>query len=120
MPNFALLCYEVEGAGPQPPSPDWQALWDSYVALEEEAKAAGVLIDSQPFAHSSTAITVATRDGALTESPGPAERSGAQLTGYYLLSCESQAEAVRWAAKIPAASTGFVEVRPVIDGPDGA
>ena len=118
MPKFALLIYEDEDAGPKPPSAEWLALWNAYVALDEEAKACGVLVDSQPFAHSSEAVTVALRGGQLNEMPGVAERATTQLTGYYLLSCESQAEAIRWAAKIPAAATGRVEVRRVIDGPD--
>lgn len=120
MPKFILLIYEDEGAGPKPPSPEWQALWDAYVRLDEEAKAAGVLIDSQPFAASATATTVSVSGGRLKEVPGPAEKTAAQLTGYYLLQCGSQAEAVRWAMRVPAASTGRVEVRAIVEGPEGA
>ena len=51
-------------------------------------------------------------------SPAGAERvaeAKQQLGGYYLLECESMDEALRWAAKIPAARSGSVEVREVMD-----
>ena len=37
------------------------------------------------------------------------------LTGFYLLECADLDEAVRWAAQIPAAWTGQVELRPVLE-----
>ncbi len=120
MPKFILLIYEDEAAGPKPPSPEWQALWDAYVRLDEEAKAAGVLVDSQPFAASATATTVSIRAGGLEEAPGPAEKSASQLTGYYLVQCDSEVEAIGWAAKVPAARTGRVEVRAIVEGPEAA
>lgn len=118
MPKFALLCYEDEDAGPKPPSPEWQALWDAYVRLDEEAKAAGVLVDSQPLAPSSTAMTVSVRDGRTEESLGLAQPTPLVLTGYYLLQVDDQAEALAWARKIPAVRTGRVEVRRIVDGPE--
>jgi hypothetical protein len=48
-----------------------------------------------------------------------------QLGGYYLLECKDLDEALSWAARIPEASFGAVEVRPVMDydamrAPEGA
>ena len=117
MPKFALLVYEKEAAVPQPPSPEWEELWNAYVRLDAEAKAAGVLIDSQPFGPTSEAVTVRVRDGKQVLASGPAERTATQLGGYYLLECEDEAEALAWAARIPGAKTGAVEVRRIVDGP---
>lgn|GEM_PF-2072155 len=120
MPKFILLIYEDERATPHPPSPEWQELWDAYVRLDEEARAAGVLLDSQPFAPAATAVTLS-RDGSRTvETPGPAHTAELQLTGYYLVSCAGFAEAVGWARKIPALREGRVEVRRILDGPEDA
>ena len=37
------------------------------------------------------------------------------LTGYFLINVESFETAIDWAARIPNARTGSVEVRPVMD-----
>jgi len=37
------------------------------------------------------------------------------LPGYFLIEVESLAAAITWAARIPNARTGSVEVRPVMD-----
>ena len=117
MPKFVLLIYDDETAGPQPSSEEWQALWDEYVRLDETAKAAGVLLDSQPFGPTNSAVTLRVRGGLAATVTGPAENTKSQLGGYYLLECRDQAEALQWAAKIPAAATGSIEVRPLIEGP---
>ncbi|MCZ6889410.1 MAG: YciI family protein, partial [Gammaproteobacteria bacterium] len=38
-----------------------------------------------------------------------------QLGGYYILDCANLDEALGYAAKIPAASHGSIEVRPIMD-----
>jgi hypothetical protein len=40
---------------------------------------------------------------------------GEFLTGYFLIEVESSEAAIDWAARIPNARTGSVEVRPVMD-----
>ena len=76
-----------------------------------------MLIDSQPFAPTSTATTVRVRGASASHATGPAESTGTQLGGYYLLECSDEAEALAWAARIPGARTGAVEVRPIAEGP---
>jgi hypothetical protein len=46
---------------------------------------------------------------------GPFAETKEQLGGYYLIQCENLDEAIQWAAKIPAARDGCVEVRPVVE-----
>ena len=117
MPKFILLVYDDETAGPDPASAEMQELWDAYVRLDEEARAAGVLVDSQPIAPTSEAVTLRIREGHPTQAAGPAEKTATQLGGYYLLQCRDHAEALRWAARIPGVNTGAVEVRRIIEGP---
>jgi hypothetical protein len=96
-----------------------EALWEAYVALDEEATASGVLLDSQPFASASTATAVSVRGGGVVRRAGPTWSTARQLTGYYLVECEDESEAEVWALKIPAVSTGEVEIRRIMDGPAG-
>ena len=63
----------------------------------------------------SAATTVRVRDGERVLSDGPFAETKEQLGGYYLLECDSLDEAIDWAAKIPGAATGSVEVRPVMN-----
>jgi len=75
---------------------------------------AGVLIDCAPLQPASSATTVRVRDGQTILTDGPAAELREQFGGYTLVECADLDEALRWAATIPAASTGWVEVRPVI------
>jgi len=44
---------------------------------------------------------------------GPFAETKEQLGGYYLLNCKDLDEAIKWAAKIPGAKYGSIEVRPI-------
>lgn len=47
---------------------------------------------------------------------GPFAETHEQLGGYFILECKDLDEAVSWAAKIPAAKDGSIEVRPIWSG----
>jgi hypothetical protein len=85
----------------------------AYGAFGEEA--ADVILGGEGLEPSSSATTVRVRDGERVLSDGPFAETKEQLGGFYLLECDSLDEAIDWAAKIPGASTGSVEVRPVMN-----
>jgi hypothetical protein len=62
----------------------------------------------------STATTVRAVDGKPVVTDGPFAETKEQLGGYYIVDVGSIDEALAWAAKIPGASHGSVEVRPVM------
>ena len=66
----------------------------------------------QPIA---TATTVRVRDGERMLTDGPYAETKEQLGGYYLLECKDLDDALDWAAQIPEAKTGAIEVRPIMD-----
>ena len=90
-------------------------LMTDYGAFGQEAQAAGVLLGGEGLQPTSTATTVRVRDGETLFTDGPFAETREQLGGYYLLECADLDEATRWAAKIPDAAHGTVEVRPVMD-----
>ena len=55
------------------------------------------------------------RDGETVTSDGPFAETREQLGGYYLLDCRDLDDAICWAARIPGAQQGSIEVRPVMD-----
>jgi hypothetical protein len=88
---------------------------DAYWALDNEATEKGVFLGSAGLYPTETARTLRIRDDEQTVTDGPFAETKEQLGGFYLLECDSIDEALEWAAKIPAARTGSVEVRPVMD-----
>ena len=54
------------------------------------------------------------RDGEQVVTDGPFAETKEQLGGYYLIEVDSVDEAIEWAAKIPSAQLGSIEVRPVV------
>ena len=63
-----------------------------------------------------TATSIRTdASGAFTVTDGPFLETKEALGGYYLIDAESLDEAIEWAAKIPSARDGKIEIRPVVD-----
>ena len=113
--QYLLTIYMDESAaGDATPEQRTQTM-EAYNALTEELKQAGVFLGGEGLQPTSTATTVRVRDGEPLLTDGPFAETREQLGGYYLLDCPDLDDAVRWAAKIPGAATGSVEVRPVMD-----
>ena len=62
-----------------------------------------------------SATTVRVRDGERLLTDGPFAETREALGGFYTVECKDLDEAISWAAKIPGAANGSVEVRPVMD-----
>jgi hypothetical protein len=54
------------------------------------------------------------RDGKTLTTDGPFAETKKQLGGYYLIEADSLDQALEWAAKIPSARFGKIEVCPVM------
>jgi hypothetical protein len=117
MPQYAALIYEQD-------DPDWstldtpekQQMMSEYGAFG--ATAAAVMRGGAALFPTTSATTVRVeggKGGTVLTSDGPFAESKEVLTGFYVLECADLDDAVRWASQIPAAWTGKVEVRPVIE-----
>ena len=91
------------------------AVMAAYEAFGREVHESGVFVAGEGLELTSSATTVRVRDGERVLSDGPYAETKEQLGGFYLLECGSLDEAIDWAAKIPGAASGSVEVRPVMD-----
>jgi hypothetical protein len=85
--------------------------YDRYRTFGEEATKAGVAIGGAELGSTRDATTVRIRDGETLVTDGPYAEVKEALGGYYLLECASLDEALDWAARIPGAEHGAVEVR---------
>jgi hypothetical protein len=109
MMKYMLLIYANASEAPKP-TPEVQQAW---YAFAEEAKAAGVLLSNNGLAPVADATTIRIREGKTLIADGPFAETHEQLGGYFLLNCKDLDEAIGWAAKIPAAKHGSIEIRPL-------
>ena len=86
-----------------------------YGKFTEELAAAGAMVHAARLRPVATATTVRVRDGKLSTTDGPFAETKEQLGGYYIVEAANLDEAIAWAQKIPTASYGSIEVRPVWD-----
>ncbi len=99
-----------------------EAVYARYRAFSDDAGKAGVVVGGAELASTRDATTVRVRDGESLVTDGPYAEVKEALGGYFLFECASMDEAVEYAARIPGAEHGAVEVRPVYVDPnaDGA
>lgn len=111
--QYMFLIYSAEASGPEPGTPEFQAMIDRYHAFTSEVREAGIFEAGAPLADVSTATTVRVRNGSTETTDGPFAETKEVPGGYYILDCRDLDEALAHAAKIPTAAYGSVEVRPV-------
>jgi hypothetical protein len=98
--------------------PERDAAYEQYGEFAEAARAAGVLVGGEELASTASATTVRVRDNHRLVTAGPYAEVKEALGGFFILDCASFDDALDWAARIPAAEHGAVEVRPVHVDPE--
>ena len=109
--KYMALIYADRSRWEQLSSEAREAVYDRYREFGAEATEAGVAIGGAELGPMRDATTVRVRDGETLVTDGPYAEVKEALGGYYLFECESLDEALDWAAKIPGAGHGAVEVR---------
>ena len=108
--QYMALIYSAEGLEAQY---DGDLMAD-YYAFGEAAKAAGVMVTGDALMPTAQASSLTVRDGKTAVTDGPFAETKEALGGYYLLECSDLDQAIHWAAQIPTAKYGTIEVRPVM------
>ena len=111
--QYLALIYGDESVWESMSPADRDAAYAQYGAFAAEAQAAGVMTGGEELGPSSTATTVRVRGDETLVTDGPFAELKEALGGYFVLECGSIEDACTWAAKIPGASHGAVEVRPL-------
>jgi hypothetical protein len=123
MPRYAALIYGADETPENTTPEQWAATMAEYEDFSAAAGAAGVIVGGEALQHTSTATTVHVKGGAkggeVVLADGPFAETKEVLGGFFLLECADLDEAIRWAAQIPGAWHGRIEVRPVIDFGEG-
>jgi hypothetical protein len=112
--KYLYLLYADESKMAAPDSPQMQQQEEAFGRYYQEISSRGLFKGGDPVKPSSTATTVRVRDGATRTSSGPFLSGKEQVIGFYVIDAKSQEEAVAYAAKVPSAAVGAIEVRPIV------
>ena len=114
MKYMLLICTSPELGEPVPGSPEWDAYGAEYFKFDDEVRKKGVHVAGDALQDTDTATTVRVRDGKIGTTDGPFAETKEILGGYYILDCKDLDEAIAYAAKIPGARYGAIEIRPIM------
>lgn len=116
--KYLLLIYGAEAHEAQMSEAEMGELFGRYGAFSHELVEAGAMVAGEALEPTQQARSVRVRNGATMVSDGPFAETVEQLGGFYLVEAATPEEAIAWAAKIPSAEYGTVEVRPVMSLPE--
>ena len=113
--KYMLLIYDNEK--------NWQGaskaaqgeMMTEYRKFTNEIKESGNFLGGEALQPIATATTVRVREGKRLQTDGPFAETKEQLGGYYLLEAANLDEALEWAARVPSARHGAIEVRPLVE-----
>lgn len=118
--KYLALIYTDESVWDTFTEAERSTAYADYMAFGTEAREAGVNVGGDELGPTRSATTVRIREGETLVTDGPYAEVKEALGGYYLLECGSMDEALDWAAKIPGAAHGAVEVRPIHESDDNS
>ena len=112
--QYLLLIYTPEAVEQAMSPAEQEAYMNGYFQFTRDVETAKVLVGGEALQSVATATTVRVRDGKTVITDGPFAETKEQLGGYYLLECANLDQAIEWAARIPGAAHGSIEVRPIM------
>lgn len=112
--KYITLLYAAEGQSPEYGSPEWEPFMERWNKFHGILAENGIEFSGEPLQDSSTATRVRVRKDKTETMDGPFAETKEQLGGFYVLDCKDLDEAIKYAAMIPMAEYGTIEVRPVM------
>jgi hypothetical protein len=116
--KYALLIYAAEKDWAEKSKEEQGRIYNEYWAYSVELKKSGKMVSCEPLDPTSTATTIRVRDGKTVPTDGPFADTKEQLGGIYVVEVKDLDEAMAWAARIPDARTGCIEIRPLMNVPE--
>jgi len=112
--QYMLLIYGDQNGWETLSEAERGEMMQAYGSFSQELRDSGSLVAGDALDSPQTATTVRVKHDETLTTDGPFAETKEQLGGYYLVEAGSLDEAIEWAAKIPAARYGSVEVRPIV------
>lgn len=115
--QYIALIHTDRDLEPKPGSPDFGPYMGGYMEANKCFRENNVMVSGEPLEAPSTATTLRVRGGKVDTMDGPFAETKEQLGGFYIFECPNLDEALKYAAMIPGAMHGAVEVRPIMKLP---
>lgn len=113
--RYLLLIYQNEAGRAKLSQEELSAEYEAYNTFTNDVRESGVLQSAEELMPINTATTVRVRGGKTLSTDGPFAETKEQLGGFYLLNCKDLDEAIKYAAMIPTAKDGSIEIRPIME-----
>jgi hypothetical protein len=110
--KYMLLIYGSESCWTEA---ERKACMLESMAICDELAVQGKYVASAPLHSIATATSLRVRNGKRLITDGPFAETTEQLGGYYIIDVENLEEAILIASRLPPATKGTVEIRPVFD-----
>ena len=113
--NYMLMFYEPASQFEQRKDrSESQPYWAGWMAYVQALHQSGVVKSGAGLQEPTTGTTVRVVDGKRCVQDGPFADTKEQLGGFFVVDVPDLDAALAWAARAPCASSGGVEVRPVL------
>jgi hypothetical protein len=112
--QYLLMVYRSDAEFGKMDAAARKAMTAEYGAFTQSIIQSGHFKAGDGLQPTTTATTVRVRDGKTLTTDGPFAETREQLGGYYLVEARDLDTALAIAARIPGATTGSIEVRPVM------
>lgn len=113
--RYMLLLASNPADEPTPDSDTFGSYMEEWAVYTQALVDAGAMVSGEALQGTETASTVQVRDGKRIVTDGPFIESKEVIGGFYVIDVADLDEALAWAARIPNATFGTVEVRPVME-----
>ena len=111
--QYMLLIYGAPEVEPKYGTPEFDKMMEGYAAFTQRLVEDGAMRGGEELHEVETATSIRVRGGKVETMDGPFATTKEHLGGFYLIDVPDLDAALKYAAMIPSATYGTVEVRPV-------
>lgn len=111
--KYMILLHAEPDKNPVPGTPAFDEMMEVFFSLDEKMKDRATVLAGEGLLGVETSTTVRVREGRVETTDGPFAETREHLGGFYLIEAKTLDDALAFAAAVPVARYGSVEVRPV-------
>jgi hypothetical protein len=113
--QYMILIYGEPALEPGYGTPEFEQMMAAFGKVSETLNSDGVLRGGEGLQGIETATSLRIRGGKVETMDGPFAETREHLGGYYIVDVPNLDAALKYAAMIPVAEWGTIEVRPLMD-----
>jgi len=113
--KYMLLIYGDPAVEPVYGTPEFATMMAGYATLSQKLNADGAMRSGEGLQGVETATSLRLRGGKVETMDGPFATTKEHLGGYYVIDVPDLDAALKYAALVPSAHYGTIEVRPLMN-----